>query len=107
MRLAARRRNALNIPKELEKQIQQRYTPAQQPRVQAWLTDVRARLGGISRRHAGMMLRDHLEALALLTDRGLPLEKALARLDPGQLGGFYLSERTDWYPLDHAAKSIP
>ena len=107
MRLAARRRNALNIPKELEKQIQQRYTPAQQPRVQAWLTDVRARLGGVSRRHAGMMLRDHLEALALLTDRGLPLEKALARLDPGQLGGFYLSERTDWYPLDHAAKIYP
>ena len=54
-----------------------------------------------------MMLRDHLEALALLTDRGLPLEKALARLDPGQLGGFYLSERTDWYPLDHAAKIYP
>ena len=95
------------MPKDLEKQIQQRFTPAQQPRVREWLTDVRARLGGISRRHAGMMLRDHLEALVLLVQRGLPLETALGRLAPGQLGSFYLSERTDWYPLDHAAKIYP
>ena len=74
------------MPKDLEKQIQQRFTPAQQPRVREWLTDVRARLGGISRRHAGMMLRDHLEALVLLVQRGHHLETALGRLDPGRLG---------------------
>lgn len=94
-------------PRYLEKQVQQRFTPAQQPVVQAWLTDVRARVDGLSRRHRDGMLKDHLDALVSLRERGLALECALRRLDPGRLGDFYLTERTDWYPLDHAAKIYP
>ena len=94
-------------PGYFEKQVQQRFTPAQQSAVQAWLTDVRARVDGLSRRHIEAMLRDHFGALLSLTDRGVSLEEGLRRLDPGRLGDFYLVERTDWYPLDHAAKIYP
>lgn len=79
---------------------------AQQPRVESWLCEVCARLS-LSRRHTEAMLSDHLAALDALVQRGLGLTEALTRLDPAQLGQFYRAERTDWYPLDHAAKIYP
>lgn len=97
----------MNIPKELEKQIQQRYTPAQQPRVQAWLTDVRARLGGVSRRHAGMMLRDHLEALELLTDGGFLWKRPLPGSIPASWAAFTSRSAPTGIRWTTRPKSIP
>ena len=88
------------------RRAQQLFTPAEQAGVQAFLTDVRARLS-LSRKHTELMLDDHLSALYRLRQRGMTLGDAMRLLDPAQLGDFYLAERKDWYPLDHAAKVYP
>ena len=79
---------------------------AEQAEVQAFLADVRARLN-LNRKYTLLLLEDHMNALRHYRLRGVPLREAIERLDPAQLGVFYLAERTDWYPLDHAAKIYP
>ena len=49
----------------------------------------------------------HVLALRWYVDHGQPLPDAMRRLNPSQLGDFYLKERTAWYPLDTAAKVYP
>ncbi|MEG2252483.1 MAG: hypothetical protein RSC98_05530, partial [Clostridia bacterium] len=53
------------------------------------------------------MIEDFEKALRYYRAHGLSSAEATARLDPAQLGDFYLKERTDWYPLDTAAKIYP
>ena len=82
------------------------FTPAEQKDVCSFLTDARARLH-LSRKHTQMLLEDHIHALRYYRQSGLSLRESMQRLDPAQLGDFYLVERNDWYPLDHAAKIYP
>ncbi len=82
------------------------FPPAQQPALNEYLTTVRHRLR-LSRRHTRQLLEDHVSALRCLCDRGLSLEEGMSRLAPARLGEFYRQERTDWYPLDVAAKIYP
>ncbi len=86
--------------------IESLFSPAEQPLVDAFLTDVRARLS-LSHKHTGLMLEDHAKALRYYMDQGMSLREAIGRLDPAQLSDFYLVERDAWYPLDHAAKIYP
>ena len=88
------------------KLAQKLFPPGQQDAVHEYLATVRHRLS-LSRRHTRQLLEDHVRALCCLCDRGLSLEDAMARLRPDRLGTFYRQERTDWYPLDHAAKIYP
>lgn len=88
------------------KLAQKLFPPGQQDAIQEYLATVRHRLS-LSRRHTRQLLEDHVRALRCLCDRGLSLEDAMARLRPDRLGNFYRQERTDWYPLDHAAKIYP
>ena len=82
------------------------FPPTEQPMVLEYLTTVRHRLR-LSRKHTNQMLEDHVRALRWLRDRGDSLESAMAHLSPERLGSFYQQERTDWYPLDVAAKIYP
>lgn len=82
------------------------FTPAEEQENAAFLTDVRARLN-LSRKHTEQMLEDHVRALQVYRAEGLALKEAMCRLNSAQLGDFYLVERDDWYPLDHAAKIYP
>lgn len=82
------------------------FPPGQQPALGEYLTIVRHRLR-LSRRHTRQLLEDHVSALRCLCDRGLSLEEGMERLAPARLGDFYRQERTDWYPLDVAAKIYP
>lgn len=86
--------------------VEKLFEASDQPLVKAYLTDVRARLS-LSHKHTGQLLDDHLSALKYLTDSGLALSDAMERLRSSQLSDFYLRERTEWYPLDHAAKIYP
>lgn len=90
----------------LSRKVQSFFTPAEQARVNAFLEEVRGRLG-LSPKHTRLMLEDHVDALRFYRQQGLSLKEAMARLDPAQLSDFYRAERTDWYPLDHAAKIYP
>jgi hypothetical protein len=85
---------------------EQLFTPDELTDVNAFLTDVRARLN-LRHKHTLLMLEDHVSALHYFTEQGISLQEAMKRLDPAQLGDFYLVERSDWYPLDHAAKIYP
>lgn len=78
----------------------------QRPKVQSYLSQVRARLD-LEPRHVERLLEDHVKAVFRLTQRGMGLEEALRVLDPSRLGDFYRDERRDWYPLDTAAKLYP
>ena len=82
------------------------FPPDQQPAVLEYLAMVRHRLH-LSRKHNQQMLEDHVRALRWLCDHGHTLENAMGKLNPQQLGSFYQQERTDWYPLDVAAKIYP
>ena len=82
------------------------FPPSQQAILTEYLNKVRHRLR-LSRSHTKLMLEDHIRALRCLVDRGRSLEEAMAALSPDRLGDFYRKERTDWYPLDHAAKIYP
>lgn len=82
------------------------FTPAEQTRVNTFLAEVRAHLD-LNPKHNRLMLEDHVDALRFYRQQGLSLEDAMIRLDPAQLNDFYRAERTDWYPLDHAAKIYP
>ncbi|MBE5801040.1 MAG: hypothetical protein E7319_02010 [Clostridiales bacterium] len=82
------------------------FSAAETSCITEYLTEVRARLN-LNRKHTKQLMDDHVLALKLLRDRGLSLEEAMARLAPERLGHFYLEERKDWYPLDHAAKIYP
>lgn len=95
-----------HTPVYCQHKVERVFAPEQFDEIQSWLRDVRARLE-LSRRHTELMLGDHVDALERLTLRGLTLSEAMHRLDPAQLGDFYLVERTDWYPLDTAAKIYP
>ncbi|MEG0048610.1 MAG: hypothetical protein RR865_05560 [Clostridia bacterium] len=97
---------ARSAPLYCARRVQQLFPPEQQPQVFAFLADVRARLS-LSRKHTEQMLCDHLSALDCLIGRGLSLEEAMRKLSPAKLSDFYLVERKDWYPLDHAAKVYP
>lgn len=85
---------------------QKLFPPAEQPTVMEYLTMVQHRLR-LSRKHNQQMLEDHVRGLRWLCDHGQTLDSAMARLNPEHLGSFYQQERTDWYPLDVAAKIYP
>ncbi len=95
------------LPRSTKEQLRKLFAPEQHEAVMAWLSDVQLRLGALGRRHCALMLTDHVYALKRLCLRQLTLDEAMARLSPEQLGRFYQDERTDWYPLDHAAKIYP
>ncbi len=90
----------------LSQRAQAIFTPAEQAKVGPFLTDVRARLS-LSRKHTDQILDDHVNALHFYRKQDMSLEEAMQRLDPAQMGQFYLVQREDWYPLDHAAKIYP
>ena len=85
---------------------QKLFTPAEQALVIPYLNDVRARMD-LQMRFVDQLMDDHVQALRWYLDHGLTLADALKRLDPARLGDFYLRERTEWYPLDTAAKVYP
>lgn len=82
------------------------FTPAEQTAVIPYLNNVRARMD-LQQRFVDQLMDDHVLALRWYADHGLTLADAMKRLDPAQLGDFYLRERTAWYPLDTAAKVYP
>lgn len=82
------------------------FIPEQLPCVMEYLSRVQQRLH-LSRKYTHQMLEDHACALHRLMSRGETMENAMTRLNPERLGDFYLKERTDWYPLDVAAKIYP
>ena len=82
------------------------YLESDQPRVRRLLEQVDERLD-LPKKQRLLMRQDYLGALRCFFISGVPIEEALRRLDPAQLGDFYRAERTDWYPLDHAAKVYP
>ena len=88
------------------RQAQQLFTPAEQSLLTPYLHNVRARMD-LQPRFVDQLMADHVLALRWYADHGLPLAEAMKRLDPVQLGDFYLRERTAWYPLDTAAKVYP
>ncbi len=88
------------------RKVQLAFTPSEQKAVMPFLTDVRARLN-VSRKHTEQLLEDHIHALMYYKEHGLSVQEAIARLAPAKLSDFYLVERSDWYPLDHAAKIYP
>ena len=47
------------------------------------------------------------EALEWYREQGLAPEEAVRRLDPAQLGGFYVRPADRWFPLDEAAVIYP
>ena len=82
------------------------FTPAEQASLTPYLSDVRARID-LRQKYVDALMDDHVQALRWYADHGLSLSEAMKRLDPAQLGDFYLRERTAWYPLDTAAKVYP
>ena len=82
------------------------FTPAEQAVLTPYLNDVRARID-LRQKFVDPLMDDHVLALRWYADHGLSLGEAMKRLDPAQLGDFYLRERTAWYPLDTAAKVYP
>lgn len=87
-------------------QAQQLFTPAEQAQLTPYLNDVRARID-LRQRFVDQLMVDHVLALKWYAQHGLALGDAMRRLDPAQLSDFYLRERTEWYPLDTAAKVYP
>ena len=88
------------------RKAQQLFTPAEQAQLTPYLSNVRARLD-LRQKYIDQLMDDHVQALRWYTDHGLTLTEAMRRLDPAQLKDFYLRERTQWYPLDTAAKVYP
>ena len=82
------------------------FTPAEQAQVNAYLSDLRGRLS-LSRKHTQLMLCDFEQGVRYDKEHGLTVAQSIQRLSPARLGDFYFKERTDWYPLDHAAKVYP
>lgn len=82
------------------------FTPAEQALLTPYLSDVRARID-LRQKFVDALMDDHVQALRWYVDHGMPLAEAMKRLDPAQLSDFYLRERTEWYPLDTAAKVYP
>ncbi|MCE5343049.1 MAG: hypothetical protein LLF96_05585 [Eubacteriales bacterium] len=86
--------------------MQQSFTPTEQALLGPYLNDVRARID-LHPRFIDSLMEDHVRALRWYADHGVPVSDGMKRLDPAQLGDFYLRERTAWYPLDTAAKIYP
>lgn len=82
------------------------FTPAEQAVLTPYLSDVRARMD-LRQKYVDQLMDDHVSALWWYTGHGVSLTDAMKRLNPSQLGDFYLRERTAWYPLDTAAKVYP
>ena len=82
------------------------FTPAEQAVLTPYLNNVRARID-LQQKYVDQLMDDHVQALRWYADHGLTLAEAMRRLDPAQMGDFYLRERTAWYPLDTAAKVYP
>ncbi len=82
------------------------YLESDGPQITRLLEQVENRLE-LPKKQRLLMRQDYLKALRCFFVSGVPLDEALKRLDPAQLGDFYRLERTDWYPLDHAAKVYP
>lgn len=61
----------------------------------------------LPKKEARLMHADFEKAVLYYSGTPLPLEQALARLDPSNLGGFYARPPILWYPLDDAAKIYP
>ncbi|MDD3335226.1 MAG: hypothetical protein PHI98_06875 [Eubacteriales bacterium] len=94
------------LPRSCQREAEKLFSVEEQPKLRAYLIDVLARLN-LTTKHTEQMLSDHLQALHYLTEHGLTLEAAMERLSSAQLSDFYLKERKEWYPLDHAAKIYP
>jgi hypothetical protein len=88
------------------KHMQEAFPPEEQALLGRYLNDVRARID-LHPRFVGPLMEDHLYALRWYADHGVSVAEGIKRLDPAQLGDFYLRERTAWYPLDTAAKVYP
>lgn len=61
----------------------------------------------LARAEKRRLREDFEKAILYYSAAGLPLEKALELLDPGNLGGFYARPPVLWFPLDDAAKIYP
>ncbi len=86
--------------------VKKLFAPELQPAVEEYLNMVNHRLR-LRKKYIRSMLEDHAHALRYLMDKGETLQTAMDRLSPERLGEFYQKERTDWYPLDVAAKIYP
>ncbi|MEG2187155.1 MAG: hypothetical protein RR085_07505 [Clostridia bacterium] len=82
------------------------FAPEEQAAAQQFLTHLSEQIA-LPDRHRRPMVADFEKALLYYKQQGLSLAQAVARLDAPRLGDFYLKERTDWYPLDTAAKIYP
>ena len=78
----------------------------EQTAYQEFMTEVRRHVD-LSRKHTERMIRDFESAILFYLDSGVSLEEALRRLDPVNLGGFYVNQDYSWYPLDNAAIVYP
>ena len=59
-------------------------------------------------KHQNKRLREDCErAILRYNEKDIPLEKALALLNPKYLGGFYARPSEEWFALDDAAKIYP
>ncbi len=54
-----------------------------------------------------LLISDFKKSLLYYSHAEVPLEEALSRLNPDNLGGFYCRPAHLWYPLDDAAKIYP
>lgn len=61
----------------------------------------------LPRRERQLLCADCENALLWYQENGVPLEEALKRLAPENLGGFYIRPAVLWYSLDDAAKVYP
>lgn len=62
---------------------------------------------GLSRSERLLLCGDLEKALLWYAENGVPLGEALQRLNPENLGGFYIRPAVLWYSLDDAAKVYP
>ena len=72
----------------------------------AFVAEIKGHLD-ISKAQNEAILADFHDALYYYQNHNVPVSEAFRRLDPRQLGGFYMHEATAWYPLDNAAVIYP
>ena len=79
---------------------------SQQEKYDEFLSEIKAHLS-LSRKQNEEIISDFNNALNYLISNGVSFEEAINRLDPVQLGGFYVHPSLSWYPLDNAAIVYP
>lgn len=71
-----------------------------------YVQDIRSRLT-LSRKQTEQMIADFNAALICYVNKGMTLSEAMHRLDPENLGHFYMQKSSNFYPLDNAAVIYP